>query len=246
MEENEMMDELVDEEEAEPIEEETEEPTEDEDDAAEGGEDEGGTDDGDTGEVEPDRVSELEAQLAAEREKSGKSDADLKRLLEAIGYSDVDSYLAEQAGISREEFIEKQRDAELLAQAKAAAENGKYEKMMADDLAALKSAGLVDSSLESIRDLDCVKLFAEFRDKGLTAEQAYRAAAGSKLDTRIEQGARRAASGKDHLTTPKSRGTSGHGSVMSKREFEYYSDLLGTTDRKVIESAYNRAQASMK
>jgi hypothetical protein len=246
MEENEMMDELVDEEEAEPIEEESEEPTEDEEDAAEGGDGEGGTDDGDTGEVAPDRVSELEAALAEERKKGSRDSADLKRLLEAIGYSDVDSYLAEQAGISREEFIEKQRDAELLAQAKAQAENGKYEKMMADDLAALKSAGLVDSSLNSIRDLDCVKLFAEFRDKGLTAEQAYRAAAGSKLDTRIEQGARRAASGKDHLTTPKSRGTSGHGSVMSRREFEYYSELLGTTDRKVIESAYNRAQASMK
>lgn len=243
MEGNEMMDELLDGEEDETIEEEAEEPTEGTEDTAEGGEDEGGTDDSDTGEDAPDRVSELEAALAEEREKGSRDSADLKRLLEALGYSDVDSYLAEQEGISREEYVQKQDDARILKEAKAQAANAKYEKMMADDLAALKSAGLVDSSVKSIRELECVKLFAEFRDKGLSAEQAYRAAAGSSLDTRIEQGARRAASGKDHLTATKNRGTAGHGSVMSRREFEYYSELLGTTDRKAIESAYRRATA---
>ena len=250
MDENEILDgSFEEEEELDPVAE--DEPDTDEPEAAGEGEDDGGDSGEDDesdgeGEVAPDRVSELESQLAAEREKSGKSDADLKRLLKALGFDDVDSYLAEQAGVSREEFIEKQRDAELLAQAKAQAENAKYADMAVKDLAALKSAGLVDSTVTDIRNIENVKRFAELRDMGLSAVEAYRAAAGSKLDSRIEQGARRAASGKEHLTPPKSRGTAGHGSVMSAREKAYYRDLLGTDDDKAIESAYNRARSSTR
>ena len=95
--------------------------------------------------------------------------------------------------------------------------------------------------MTDLRSIENVKRFAELRDLGLSAVEAYRAAAGSKLDTRIEAGARRAASGKEHLTTPKSRGAAGHGSVMSARERAFYRDLLRTDDDKAIESAYRRA-----
>lgn len=221
------------------------EPEADDPEVAGEGEDNGGEEGEDQdgeGEAAPDRISELETQLAEEREKSGKTDADLKRLLKALGFEDVDSYLAEQEGVSREEFIEKRRDAEILAQAKAQASSAKYERMMAEDLAALKSAGLIDSTVQSIRDIENVKRFAELRDLGLSAVEAYRAASGTKLDTRIEQRARHVATGKEHLTTPKSRGSSGHGSTMSRSEKAYYRELLGTDDDKAIEAAYKRAK----
>ena len=251
MDENEILDgSFEEEEELDPVAE--GEPDTEEPEVAGEGEDDGGEGEDSDGEGEdaPDRVSELESQLAAEREKSGKSDADLKRLLKALGFDDVDSYLAEQEGISRDEFLEKQRDAELLAQAKAQAkaqaENAKYADMAVKDLAALKSAGLVDSTVTDIAEIENVKRFCELRDLGLSAVEAYRAAAGSKLDSRIEQGARRAASGKEHLTTPKSRGTAGHGSVMSVSTKAYYREILGTDDDKAIENAYRRAAVSMK
>ena len=253
MDENEILDgSFEEEEELDPVAE--DEPDTEEPEVAGEGEDDGGEGEDSDGEGEdaPDRVSELESQLAAEREKSGKSDADLKRLLKALGFDDVDSYLAEQEGISRDEFLEKQRDAELLAQAKAQAENAKYEDMARKDLAELKSLGLVDSSITHLSQIANAKRFCELREnakyKGfeLTVEEAYRAAAGSKLDSRIEQGARRAASGKEHLTTPKSRGTAGHGSVMSESTKAYYREILGTDDDKAIENAYRRAAASMK
>lgn len=229
------------------------EPEADEPEVAGEGEDDGGEDGEDQngeGEVAPkaeppkksQRELELEGELAEEREKNSKAAADLDRLMKALGYDDVDSYLAEQEGISREEFIEKRRDAEILAQAKAQASSAKYERMMAEDLAALKSAGLIDSTVQSIRDIENVKRFAELRDLGLSAVEAYRAASGTKLDSRIEQRARRAATGKEHLTTPKSRGSAGHGSTMSRSERAYYRELLGTDDDKAIEAAYKRAK----
>lgn len=220
------------------------EPETDEPEVAGEGEDDGeeGEDQDGEGEAAPDRISELETQLAEEREKSGKTDADLKRLLKALGFEDVDSYLADQEGISREELIEKRRDAEILAQAKAQANTAKYEKMMAQDLADLKSEGLIDSTVQSIREIENVKRFAELRDLGLSAVEAYRAASGKKLDARIEQKARHVATGKEHLTTPKSRGSAGHGSTMSRSEKAYYRELLGTDDDKAIEAAYKRAK----
>ena len=202
--------------------------------------------------TEAPKKEEDSPELLAERAKSAKSEADLRRLLNALGYDDVDSYLADQEGISKAEYLERTHDAELLAKAKAEEKrqldadaakerNAKYAKMAAEDLAALKSAGLIDSSVKGIHELTNVRRFAELREKGLSAVEAYRAAAGATIDARIEQKVQRTADTKAHLVPPKSRGTSSHGTTLSPREKAYYRELLGTDDDRAIERAWKRA-----
>lgn len=191
------------------------------------------------------RIAELEGEVAGERGKHTDKDAFISKLLSELGYEDEDAYHADKAGKSKADYVKSRDDELTIAQAKAIVETKKHEKMAADDLAELKRQGFVDSTVSFIGDIgsaDVVKRFCNLRDLGLSATEAYRAAAGAALDERIERGAKRAASGKEHLTTPKSRGASGNGSVMSAREKAEYREWLGTDDDKAIEAAWRRAQ----
>lgn len=191
------------------------------------------------------RITELENEVAGEKGKHTDKDALIGKLLSDLGYEDLDAYHADKAGKSKADYIKSRDDEITLAEAKKLVEANKYAKMAADDLATLKSRGLIDSTVNDIRDIgsrEVVRRFAQLRDLGLSTEEAYRAAAGTTVDERIERGAKRAASGKEHLTTPKSRGASGNGSVMSERQKAEYREWLGTNDDAAIESAWRRAQ----
>lgn len=191
---------------------------------------------------EPQKAPEVSPELLIERAKSERANGDLKRLLDSLGYSDVDSYLADQAGVSKDEYVQRQRDAQLLAEAKAQATRAKYAQMAANDLAALKGAGLVDTGIKDIRELTNVRRFAELREMGLSPVEAYRAAAGSSIDARIEKKVQRAADDKAHLTPPKHRGGSPNNSIMSTREKIYYREILPGASDKEIEAAWKRAK----
>ena len=191
------------------------------------------------------RIAELESEVAGEKGKHTDKDALIGKLLSDLGYEDLDAYHADKAGKSKADYIKSRDDELTLAQAKKIVDAKNFEKIVADDLNTLKREGLIDSTVAGIHDIGSaavVKRFAELRDKGLSAVEAYRAAAGATLDERIERGARRSASGKEHLTTPKSRGAAGNGSVMSAREKAQYREWLGTDDDKAIEAAWRRAK----
>lgn len=193
-------------------------------------------------EPEAPKAEEDLPELLAERAKSKKAEGDLKRLLDALGYKDVDSYLADKEGISRDEYIERELNAKLLEKAKADAANAKHAKMAADDLAALKAAGLVDTTVSHVSELTNARRFAELREMGLSPIEAYRAAAGSSIDARIEKKAQRAADSKAHLTTQKRRGGFSNGSVMSAHEKAYYREILPDASDAELEAAWKRAK----
>lgn len=247
------MDELFEEET--PVESEAEENTEPETEEV----DDGGNEDGDdvaegegndTPEEKPNREAELEkdlAKLKAEHEsaKKGKADADkrIAAMLKELGYENEDEFWAEKKGMTPEAYRKQVSDEEAVSEAKQIVAQKKYAEMAAKDLAALKDAGLIDSKVTQLRDIENVRRFAQLREMGLTAEEAYRAANGAKLDERAATAARNHVGGKDHLTPHRSRPGATKGSVMSASERAMFKSLLRTDDDKAIEAAWKRANA---
>lgn len=221
--------------------------------------DDGGNEDGDdvaegegndTPEEKPNREAELEkdlAKLRADHEdaKKGREAADKKiaAMLKELGYANEDEFWAEKKGLSVKEYREQKSDEATLREAKQIVAQKKYAEMAAKDLAALKDAGLIDSKVTQLRDIENVRRFAQLREMGLTAEEAYRAANGAKLDERAATAARNHVGGKDHLTPHRSRPGAAKGSVMSASEREMFKSLLHTDDDKAIEAAWKRANA---
>lgn len=256
MDENKEMDELFEEET--PVESAAEENTEPEteevddgdetdgegDEPAAEGDGEGTPENKDTGKDDLARIKADLAEMKASRDAEKKAaDARVSALLKSMGYTDEDTYWAEKKGLTPEQYKKQKSDEAAVAQAHQIVAQQKYAKMAAEDLAALKDAGLIGSDVDHIGKIDNARRFAELREKGLSPVEAYRAVNGAKLDERAAQAARSHAGGKDHLTPHRSRPGANKGSVMSAAEREMFKSLLHTDDDKAVEAAWKRAHS---
>lgn len=198
----------------------------------------------DTGKDELAKIKEeIDALREARAADKKAADARVSALLKSMGYADEDSYWAEKKGITPEAYRKQKSDEEAVAQARQIVSQQKYAKMAAEDLAALKDAGLVGSDVDHIGKIDNARRFAELREKGLSPVEAYRAVNGAKLDERAAQAARSHAGGKDHLQPHRSRAGANRGSVLGAADREQLKSVLHTDDDKALEAAWKRAHA---
>lgn len=158
-------------------EEETEDEEEPEADAEEGAE---GAEDTDTPDAESEKdakIAELEAKLAR-LTKNGK---DALRKLGFEGDSEnlidgLETLAAETEGKTLEEYRRERKEAQETEEAKAFVRRQAYENMKKADLSELHAAYPETAELDDVEKMENFRRFAELRDKGLSAKEAYAAA----------------------------------------------------------------------
>ena len=106
-----------------------------------------------------------------------------------------------------------------------------YERLMADDLQALKGEFPELSSIDSITELENPLRYAALRDLGLSPAEAYLATAKrAKRDNR------------SHLTTAYGKSATPPGGIMSQRELREAREVLGDLSDLEIRSLYKRVK----
>lgn len=203
-----------------------------------------GSDGDDDGDDELARIKDLYEKEKAKSEAAQKSADDrAAKILKELGYASEDDFWAEREGKSVDEYRAKIKNDQILKEAEEIVNQKKYAEWAAKDLATLKDLGYVSKDTANLRDIPNVKRFAQLRQLGATAEEAYRAVNADQLEERSERAARARSTGKEHLTPHKSRPGAAKGSVMSASDREMFKSLLHTDDDKAIEAAWKRANA---
>lgn len=106
-----------------------------------------------------------------------------------------------------------------------------YERLMADDLQALKGEFPELSSIDSITELENPLRYAALRDLGLSPSEAYLATAKrAKRDNR------------SHLTSAYGKSATPPGGIMSQRELREAREVLGDLSDLEIRSLYKRVK----
>ena len=177
-----------------------------------------------------------ELKNSSEREKSKLNEA-----AKALGYKDADHLFADSQGKTVDDYKKSEADELTVSEAKKIVERAKMEKVIAEDISTLKAKGYIGEEVTSISQIPNVKRFAELRDKGLSAEEAFRAVNGDEIEAKTERRAQVIAAGKTHLRSTAQRAVSGSVPQMSSEERAEYKELLGIDDDKAVETYWKRA-----
>ncbi len=157
---------------------------------------------------------------------------------------------AECDGMSSEEFLKKRETEQVKARAEAQLRLAEFEKLAAADLAELHTAFPETKAYGHIRELpDGIRQrYAQLRDKGLSAKEAYAAANPDGIRATVAETVKKQSTnkGKDHLrsSVPKrSRDTS---VTMPKRVLAEWRDLFPKLSDKDIARLYRETSDKEK
>lgn len=151
---------------------------------------------------------------------------------------------AEAQGISLEEYKKKRED-ELRAQReRTAAINHAFEEKAKTDLAELHAAYPETAKYKHIKDLpdDIRRKFGSFREKGLTAKEAYAAANpdGIRRDTENAVKKQAAHKSKEHLRSSVPKSSKDNSVRMSRAELSQWREIFPDKSDAELEKLYKQ------
>ncbi len=187
------------------------------------------------------RIAQLERELLKFKTQG-------KETLAKLGVKNEDvmeglvSLAAEADGVTPQEYLQKKASEERDAQARALLQQQEFEKVARADLAELHASYPETKQYKDIRDLpkDILQKFGRFRDKGLTAKQAYAASNPDGIRTTVATAVKKKSlhESKSHLHTSVPKGSKDDGIVMPKKDMAYWRELFPNMSDKEIRSLY--------
>ena len=189
-------------------------------------------------------IARLKRELADVRSRSSEA-------LKKIGGQgenpvlELEKMAAETEGISVEEYNRRRENAKLQAEAQAAIQNQRFEQIAASDLAELHAAYPETRQYKHVRELpdEVKRKFGEFRDKGLTAKQAYAAADPDGVRQTVATAVKKQAQhdSKSHLKSSVPKGSKDTGVKMTRSELAEYREMFPHLSDKEINDLYKKA-----
>jgi hypothetical protein len=140
---------------------------------------------------------------------------------------DVDAYLTERKTALEEEAKKAKADAEA------------FEAMAAADLAELQATYPETQAYKHIAQMpkEVLHKFAQFRDKGLSAKEAYAAANPDGIRTTVASSVKKqtAGGGKQHLTSTVPKGANGGTVTVPKATIREWAEDLGVSEKEALD-----------
>ena len=200
-------------------------------------------------EKKPEEKPAAEPEPDAEKEALRKELESLRRLakgaIKAMGAGGDDDparalakIAAEAEGKTADEYMKKTDDEIREEQVQALQKQQEYEKVFRADLAELHSAYPDTKQYDDLRKLppDVLKKFASFRDRGLSAKEAYAAANPDGIRTSIAASVKRQAmhDSKGHLKSTVPKSSRDDSVTMTKKELAEWKGLFpGKSDAEI-------------
>lgn len=175
---------------------------------------------------------ELLSQVKDTLKKLGVKDTDLNRGLAKLA--------ADEEGISVDEYLKKRASDLEAEEALRIVKQQRFQQMAANDLAEIKAAYAGLDDVKTIQDIPNFKRFAELRDKGLTAKEAYVAANPERIRTQAAESAKKKTleDTKAHLKSTVPKGSKDSGIKMSRAELNAWRDMFPNKSDKEIAKLY--------
>lgn len=231
--------------------EEGEEPQEGDEEA----EEEPDTEDGDEEEAEeegegedaPDAESEKDAKIAELEAKLARITKNGKEALRKLGFEGdsenlidgLETLAAETEGKTLEEYRRERKEAQETEEAKAFVRRQAYENMKKADLSELHAAYPETAELDDVEKMENFRRFAELRDKGLSAKEAYAAANPEAVrKSATEAGKKNSLKGtKAHIGSVVPKGATGESTTMPPSEMKRWREELfpGKSKKEIID-----------
>lgn len=208
-----------------------------------------------TAEEKPDEKPAAEPESDTEKEALRKELESLRRLakgaMKAMGAGDEEDparalarIAAEAEGKTADEYMKKTDDEIREEQAQALQKQQEYEKVFRADLAELHSAYPDTKQYDDLRKLppDVLKKFASFRDRGLSAKEAYAAANPDGIRTSIAASIKRQAmhDSKEHLRSAVPKSSRDDSVTMTKKELAEWKGLFPGKSDAEIKALYKK------
>lgn len=200
-------------------------------------------------EEKPEEKPAAEPEPDAEKETLRKELESLRRLakgaIKAMGAGGDDDparalarIAAEAEGKTADEYMKKTDDEIREEQVQALQKQQEYEKVFRADLAELHSAYPDTKQYDDLRKLppDVLKKFASFRDRGLSAKEAYAAANPDGIRTSIAASVKKQAmhDSKGHLKSAVPKSSRDDSVTMTKKELAEWKGLFpGKSDAEI-------------
>lgn len=151
---------------------------------------------------------------------------------------------ADSEGTTVDEYIESRRARAESEQKQALLRAQEYEKVFRADLTELHAAYPDTKQYDDIRKLpqDILKKFASFRDKGLTAKEAYAAANPDGIRTSIAASVKKQAmhESKEHLKSAVPKSSRDDSVAITKRELAEWKELFPGKSDAEIKALYKK------
>lgn len=180
-------------------------------------------------------LEDLQALVLAVAGKLGAKNKDAIKALAEIG--------AECDGISSEEFLKAREEEQRRVRAEAQLRISEFEKLAAADLVELHTAFPETKTYGHIRELpDGIRQrYAQFRDKGLSAKEAYAAANPDGIRATVAETVKKQSNrGKDHLRSSVPKGSRDTTVSIPRKALEEWRDLFPNLSDKEIASLYRK------
>lgn len=157
----------------------------------------------------------------------------------------IETLAAEAEGKTLDEYRKDLKEIQEGEDAKAYMRRAAYENMKKADLSELHRIYPETSVIDDIEKIDNFKKFGEFRDKGLTVEEAYAAANPSAMRKKAAEAGRKSALAgtKSHMNSVVPKGVKGDSVSISPSEMSRWQEMFPGKTKKEILDLYKRANA---
>lgn len=185
---------------------------------------------------------ERDATIAELKKKLGSTESLVRDYLKKIGVEDENiedalmKLAAEADDVTLEEYKGRKAKADRAAEAEALLAKMQFERLMAEDLAAIQKYYPQTTEYKSVTQIPNFKEFARLRDLGLSPKQAFAAANPEYIAASSAQEAKGLGGTKSHIRSAVPQKRSGKSDIrISRSEMEQYREMFpGKTDKEIL------------
>ena len=183
-------------------------------------------------------------EIARLKRRLADYESQAKDTVKKLGGKDVDAIdglaqlAADAEGVSLNEYKTKRENERLAEEARATQRSQKFEAIAAADIAELHATYPETKQYNHVKDLpkDILRKFATFRDRGLTAKEAYAAANPDGIRTNVATAVKTqvAHQSKEHLKSSAPKSSKNNAISMSRTEIAEWRELFpGKSDQEI-------------
>ena len=201
-------------------------------------------------ETEP-KTDERDAEIAKLRKELSERDSLIRDVLKTLGTDEEDAVVgleklaAESEDMTVEEFRKKRQEKAKEKEDRELLRRIQFEETIRQDLAEIHAAYPETKAYKSVREFPQLERFAQLRDAGLSAKEAYIASHPDSVRASVATAARQQArnEGKSHLHSSVPKGARDRSVVISKKQLAEYRELFPEKSDKEIIALYKQASS---
>lgn len=192
-------------------------------------------------------IERLKAQLDNATKRLQKLDGQAKATMKDFGYESDDAIdaltkaSAESRGVEHDAYKKERAEEEHRAELERKLRIAEGEKMMAEDLAAIKEQIPGAAKYKSPTEFPHFRRFGEMRDLGLSPVEAFRASHPDDVASGVVATAKASADSKGHMTSAVPKGARDTSTTIPKGELEMYREMFPKASDKELTALYKRA-----